>query len=147
VVLDPTARGARIPSCPNPKSNPDPSSPTLVVISRCGSFRSTLTGTNARAIAKLQAMLGAAIVAALPAAGNHRFQLLAARATAEGRAEIDPARCVEAQIPHAVGVSRLRSQLRQNGAWWTDDAEHRPVGSVKRWAGAALYSMIGSIAP
>src|SRR6266568_2115254 len=58
---------------------------------------------NERApVAELEALLGAAIVAAAPAFRDHRLECIDRDAAAQRTAEIHTVRRVEAEIPHAV---------------------------------------------
>src|SRR5437867_4723924 len=123
--------------------------PTTVILVSTGTFRSVRGGPSPAprmhlpvrvgaqrvdpveraAVGKREALLGAAVGAALPRLPDERRQLRVPRAPAQRVAQIDPALRVEAQEPGAVGgdaaaVARAAERRRGRG----DDPERRPVG-------------------
>src|SRR5690349_4531298 len=67
------------------------------------------------AVAQRQPVLGAAVRAGAPAAGDQRLQLLGAGAAAEQPAQVDASRRVETQIPQAVGGEAAAVAVRAEG--------------------------------
>ncbi len=79
-------------------------------------------------IAERQALLGAAIVAGAPAAGNQRAQLLGRCTASERRAQIQAARRVETEVPHAVrGQPAAIAGAAERLGRGCDDPERRAV--------------------
>ena len=94
------SRGAAKRSSCRAKRGP---TPPRVCISRCGSRFSELSGIIAERSRTASRDFCAAIGAALPRVGDQRRELVARGARAQRRAQVDAARGVEAQVPHAIG--------------------------------------------
>src|SRR6478735_1439973 len=80
-------------------------------------------------LAKLEALLGAAVVACLPGTGQKSFQFAGGGPGAQRAAEIDAARRVETQIPDTVGREAAAIAAPAEGLGRRrDDTEGRAIG-------------------